>query len=163
MKRIWAAMVIFAMAGSPAMAAENAAAVKPAAEKAMAVSADDPSLAWGGCPEFFPPGCNLAVLRGDPAAGGADALLKVPAGYVIPAHWHTSAEHMILTAGEMDVTYEGQPTAKLKPGMFAYGPSKLSHDAACKSGPCVLYIHFASAIDAHPTAKAVETKKKLKK
>ncbi len=122
----------------------------PAPERALAKSAD--ALEWGPCPPFMPAGCGLAVLHGDPAKANADVFLKIPASGVIPDHWHTSAERMVLVAGELHVTYKGQAKVVLKPGMYAYGPAKLPHSASCASGaPCVLFIAFESAVDAVPT------------
>jgi quercetin dioxygenase-like cupin family protein len=120
-------------------------------EKALAISSDDPGLVWGPCPPFLPDGCGIAVLHGDPAKDNLDVLLKVPGKSTLPLHWHTSAERMILVAGEMHVTYEGQAKAVLKPGMYAYGPAKLPHEAVCASAdPCVLFIAFESPLDAVP-------------
>jgi quercetin dioxygenase-like cupin family protein len=112
-------------------------------------TAGDAALKWGGCPEFMPKGCEIAVLHGDPAKDNADVFFKVPANAVIPRHWHTSAERMVLVAGELHVTYDGHETAVLKPGTYAYGPPRLSHKAECgAAGPCVLFIAFESPVDA---------------
>jgi quercetin dioxygenase-like cupin family protein len=121
-------------------------------EQAVARGAQDAQLQWGPCPPFMPAGCGLAVLHGDPAKPNADVFLKLPAKAVIPEHWHTSAERMILVAGELSVSYKGQPAATLKPGMYAYGPAKLPHSASCGSAPCVLFIAFESPVDAVPAA-----------
>ena len=126
-----------------------ASAPAPAAETSLSLSATDPQLAWGECPDFIPQGCELAVLHGDPALANADVFLKVPAHFTIPDHWHTSAERMVLVAGEMHVTYEGRPTAVLEAGMYAYGPARWSHRAVCVSAaPCVLFIAFEAPVDA---------------
>jgi quercetin dioxygenase-like cupin family protein len=70
---------------------------------------------------------------------------------VLPRHWHTSAERMVLISGELHVTYDGNKTAVLKPGSYAYGPAKLPHTGQCtKAGPCVLFIAFESPVDAVP-------------
>jgi quercetin dioxygenase-like cupin family protein len=123
----------------------------PAQEPALARSAQDAQLQWGPCPPFMPAGCGLAVLHGDPAKPNADVFLKVPAKAAIPEHWHTSAERMVLVAGELSVHYQGQAKVVLKPGMYAYGPAKLPHSAACVgSTACVLFIAFESAVDAVP-------------
>lgn len=120
-----------------------------AAEPPLARTATDAALAWGGCPDFMPKGCEIAVLHGDPAKDNADVFFKVPANAAIPRHWHTSAERMVLVAGEMHVTYDGHDTVVLKPGTYAYGPPKAPHTATCGgSGPCVLFIAFESAVDA---------------
>ena len=117
---------------------------------AISSSIEDKELKWGPCPAFFPAGCQIAVLHGDPSKPNTDIFFKVPGNYVIPAHWHTSAERMVLVSGEMDVTYAGQPTTHLKTGMYAYGPAKAVHDAKCISNEaCVLFIAFEQAIDAH--------------
>lgn len=120
-------------------------------EMALAMAADDPKLVWGPCPPFLPKGCGIAVLHGDPAKPNLDVFFKVPAGAVIPHHWHTSAERMTLVTGELDVQYDGQAAMTLKPGMYAYGPAKLGHSGKCSdAGPCVLFIAFEAPLDAHP-------------
>ena len=123
----------------------------PAGEPALARSSSDSSLQWGPCPPFLPAGCGLAVLHGDPGKPNADVFLKLPAKAVVPEHWHTSAERMVLVAGELHITYAGQPTAVLRPGSYAYGPAKLSHKGTCVSStPCVLFIAFELPVDGVP-------------
>jgi quercetin dioxygenase-like cupin family protein len=120
-----------------------------AAEPAVVFTFTHEQLVWGACPEFIPKGCEIAVLHGDPAKANADVFFKVPANFTIPSHWHTSAERMVLVSGELQVTYEGQPTTVLKSGMYAYGPAKLAHKAVCRSAaPCVLFIAFEAPVDA---------------
>ncbi|MFN3750919.1 MAG: cupin domain-containing protein [Thiobacillus sp.] len=115
----------------------------------LARTAGDAALKWGGCPDFMPRGCEIAVLHGDPARNNADVFFRVPANAVIPRHWHTSAERMVLVAGEMHVTYDGHPAVALRPGNYAYGPARLPHHAVCgAAGPCVLFIAFESPVDA---------------
>ncbi|MBA3885844.1 MAG: cupin domain-containing protein [Acidobacteria bacterium] len=122
-----------------------------AEDQALTWRADDPQLQWGPCPPFLPEGCGIAVLHGDPARDNVDVFFKVPARSAIPLHWHTSAERMILVAGELHVTYEGQKTMVLEPGTYAYGPAKRPHTGSCVSAvPCVLFIAFESPLDAVP-------------
>ena len=123
-------------------------------EPSILNSVSDESLSWGPCPEFFPAGCEIAVLHGDPAAPNSDIFFRKPGGYIFPAHWHTSAERMVLVAGKLDVTYEGQATSRLETGMYAYGPPKIVHDGKCLSEEaCVLFIAFEGPIDAHLAEK----------
>jgi len=118
---------------------------------AIAWTAEDAGLKWVPCPPFLPQGCQIAVLQGDPGKPNADVFFKVPAKSKLPLHWHSSAERMVLVAGELHVTYEGQPKAILKPGSYAYGPAKLPHSGECASAvPCVLFIAFESPVDATP-------------
>jgi mannose-6-phosphate isomerase-like protein (cupin superfamily) len=122
-----------------------------AQEQPVTHTAKDPQLKWGPCPPFLPKGCGISVLHGDPAKNNADIFLKVPANSVLPRHWHTSAERMVLISGELHVTYDGNKTAVLKPGTYAYGPAKLPHKGQCtKAGPCVLFIAFELPVDAVP-------------
>jgi len=124
-----------------------------AAEPALARTAADPALAWGPCPAFLPAGCAIAVLHGDPAQPNADILLKVPGGSEIALHSHTSAERMVLVGGELLVTYEDQPEARLTPGTYAYGPAGRPHAGRCVSdAPCILVIAFEGPVDAIPAA-----------
>lgn len=126
-------------------------------EQALAIAAADSTLKWGPCPEIFPAGCEIAVLRGDPAKPNADVFLRVPSNYAIPAHSHTSAERMILVTGELQVAYKGQPPATLTVGSYAYGPANAPHKATCLSAePCTLFIAFEQPVDAKPHAGAID-------
>ena len=126
-------------------------------EPALAKAADDAGLAWGPCPEFLPAGCAIAVLHGDPSQPNADILFKVPGRSDIPLHTHASAERMVLVGGELEVTYEGQPPARLAPGTYAYGPAGRPHSGRCLSeAPCVLVIAFEGPVDAVPAAVAIQ-------
>ena len=122
-----------------------------AQERAVTRTARDAQLKWGPCPPFLPKGCAIAVLHGDPAKDNVDVFFKVPAKSTIPLHWHTSAERMVLVAGELHVTYDGQKTAVLRSGTYAYGPAKRPHKGFCASTvPCILFIAFESPLDAVP-------------
>jgi quercetin dioxygenase-like cupin family protein len=125
------------------------AAAQPAAEPALAMTADDASLQWGPCPEFLPAGCQIAVLHGNPAEPNTDLFFKLPAGSDFALHRHTSPERMLLVAGELHVTFKGQAMAVLKPGSYAYGPANRPHSGSCVSAvPCVLFIAFEAPVDA---------------
>ena len=133
-----------AVSFAPPVSAQSAGLDQP-----IARYADDTALVWGPCPDFMPTGCGLAVLRGDPAKPDADVFFRVPAGSALPVHWHTSAERMVLIAGELQVTFVGQDPAVLKPGSYAYGPARMAHSGACVSAtPCVLFIAFEAPVDA---------------
>jgi len=109
----------------------------------------DSSLQWGPCPPIFPTGCQIAVLNGDPAKPNADIFLRVPGGYTIPPHSHTSPERMILVEGQLTVRYRGAPAEILTPGEYAYGPASLPHEATCTGNKaCTLFIAFEGPVDA---------------
>jgi quercetin dioxygenase-like cupin family protein len=127
-------------------------AAGPGPEPAISRTVDDPALAWSSCPEFLPAGCAIAVLHGDPSQPNADVFFKLPARSEIPLHSHTSAERIVLIAGELEVTYQDQAPARLMPGTYAYGPAGRPHGGRCVSDvPCVLFIAFETAVDAMPS------------
>jgi len=128
-----------------------------AGEQATLWTAGDSQLKWGPCPSFYPKGCGIAILHGDPAKDNVDVFVRFQPKSTIPLHYHTSAERMVLVAGELHVTYDGQKKSILKPGTYAYGPSKLAHDGYCASAvPCVLFIAFESPLDAIPAARSAK-------
>lgn len=130
--------------GAPPVAAQSVAPDQPVARYA-----DDSALVWAPCPDFMPKGCELAVLHGDPAKPNADVFFKVPAGSTLPVHSHSSAERMVMIAGELHVTFPGEQPAVLKPGSYAYGPAKMAHSGVCVSAtPCILFIAFEAPVDA---------------
>ena len=143
-----------------ANAAGEGAVSAPAAgggEAPVAKTASDPSLQWGPCPQPFPDGCQIAVLHGDPAKPNADVFLRVPTGYEIPPHSHSSAERMILVGGQLEVKYQGAAAATLEAGSYAYGPAGLPHRATCRSsGPCTLFIAFEGPVDVEPFGGRLE-------
>ena len=133
------------------------ASAQDAADPPLARAAGDPSLIWGPCPPILPAGCQIALLHGSPAAANADIFLRVPGGYVIPPHRHTSAERMILITGRLRVRYQGAAETTLEPGHYAYGPPGLPHRAACEGdAPCTLFIAFIGPVDAEAVAGEVD-------
>ena len=123
--------------------------VKMAGESSQLRTYEDKELQWGPCPDFMPDGCSIAVLHGDPSKKNVDVFFKVPPNYDIPAHYHSSAERMILVSGELQVTYEGEKERIMKVGTYAYGPANKLHTAKCRGkDPCVLFIAFEEPLDA---------------
>lgn len=120
-----------------------------AAEKPVFRTMNDKDLKWGPCPEIFPKGCEIGVLHGQPDKKNADVYLRVPENYAIPPHTHTSAEHITIVSGNLEVKYQGEKTLALKKGSYIYGPPSVAHEAKCMSGEsCVLFISFDEPIDA---------------
>jgi quercetin dioxygenase-like cupin family protein len=117
--------------------------------EAFARTGDDPRLEWGPCPPYMPESCGIAVLQGDPEEPNADVFFRMAPNTTAPAHWHTSAERMVLVSGEMHVDYDGQEPVVLRPGTYAYGPPGLPHETHCAEGaPCILFIAFEEPVDA---------------
>ena len=134
-----------------------AAAASTSAESPLAIKAGDPALAWGPCPPPFTAGCEIAVLHGAPDRPNADVFLRVPGGYRIVPHSHSSAERMVLVQGRLQVKYQGAPAATLAPGDYAYGPAGRAHQGLCAGAePCVLFIAFEGPVDAAAFAGSLD-------
>ena len=126
----------------------NKAEEAAATEAPLARTVTDTTLQWGACPPVFPAGCETAVLHGDPAKPNADVFFRVPGGYAIPAHLHSSAERMILVTGRLDVKYQGAQAVTLNPGNYAYGPARVPHKATCMAAEaCTLFVAFEGPVD----------------
>ena len=70
---------------------------------------------------------TLSVQRGDPSKGPSVILLKFKPGCVVPWHWHTAAEQLIVISGTGKAQMkDGQPTS-VHPGDYLYLPAKHVH------------------------------------
>lgn len=140
-----------------ALATGAAAVAQPGSDRPLAIDPADPALAWGPCPPIFATGCQIAVLHGDPAKPNADIFLRIAPGTTLPPHTHSSAERMMLATGELRVRYQGNAPALLRAGHYAYGPTRLPHEATCVSkSPCTLFIAFEGPVDAELSPEAIE-------
>jgi mannose-6-phosphate isomerase-like protein (cupin superfamily) len=109
-------------------------------------------LIWHPAPDFLPD-CTFTVLHGEMSQPNLDIFFKIPINTEVASHWHHSQERMVLISGEMEVTYQGEPTQLMKTGSYAYGPAKKPHSAKClDKGPCVLFIALVAPFDAYPVA-----------
>lgn len=122
-----------------------------AADRPVTLTMNDKNIKWGPCPEIFPQGCQIGVLHGSPEKKNTDVFLKVPSDYTLPAHTHTSPEHMTMISGNLEVKFKGEEKKNLTPGTYAFGPAEHPHQAKCMSKEaCVLFISFDEPIDAKP-------------
>ena len=99
--------------------------------------------------EGIPPGPEIAILRGSLAAGGGEALVRLPANYTFPNHSHTSDELYVWLKG--DFTYiaaDGTATA-LSGQTYISLPGGVPHALQCGKEPCVFYLRYARPFDYH--------------
>lgn len=110
-------------------------------------------MKWGPAPAFLPKGAKLAVLSGNPMAAGEFVMrLKMPANYVVPAHWHSTDELLTIISGNfyggMGDKVDKSKAMAVHPGGFVAMPAKMHHFAFCK-GPCVVQITAMGPFDIH--------------
>jgi mannose-6-phosphate isomerase-like protein (cupin superfamily) len=99
------------------------------------------------------PACaSAAILRGNPRWGPAWVLLRLASGCLVPWHWHTANETLLVISGRGTVATKDGPPLQFAPGAFAYLPNHHQHQASCFR-TCLLFntadapfdIHYAGA------------------
>ena len=109
------------------------------------------TLRWGEAPSALPKGAQLAVLTGDPGKAGSYVIrVKIPAGYQIPAHWHSTAENLTVLSGSVNVgmgaKLDRKTSTTLEVGSFTYLPPKMNH-FLWTSAPAIFQIHAEGPFD----------------
>src|SRR6202044_980120 len=88
------------------------------------------------------------VETGDPAKGPSTIILKAPPNCLVPWHYHTAAEQLIVTQGSVQTEMDGMAAQTLVPGGFAAMPSKVKHQFSCQSkSECVMLVAFDRTYD----------------
>ena len=143
-------LLLFCM-GAPIVGADNYATNKaPLAFGPDQTIVDlNKIVEWGPLElKGFPPGAEIVVLRGA-LAHGSEIIIRVPAGYLIPNHNHTSAETYIWLKG--DFTYingEDGQSAKMSGQSFISLPgSAPPHAIQCESTVCLFYLRYPRPFD----------------
>lgn len=122
---------------------------------AMTVSAQAPktgftrTLAQVNFPKDDKPDClQFAVENGDLKTGPSTAIMKAPPNCVVPPHYHTAEEQLIIVRGEVSTGMEGMTDALLGPGGFAMMASKRVHWFTCTAKEeCLMFVTFDRAYD----------------
>lgn len=101
-------------------------------------------MKWGDAPPSLPKGGKMAVLYGDPSKDGTFSIrAKLPAGYMVPPHFHSKDENLTVLSGALYIGMSDAVDKKtahaLKAGGFHHLPGKAHHYAFTKV-PTVLQI-----------------------
>jgi quercetin dioxygenase-like cupin family protein len=93
--------------------------------------------------------CLAGVLEnGDPDAGASTFLLKATSKCVVPPHFHTAEEQLIVVSGEVSTGMEGMSDTVLTAGGFAMMPGKKAHWFSCVSkAECLMFVTFDRKYD----------------
>jgi quercetin dioxygenase-like cupin family protein len=101
-------------------------------------------LVFDGEPECL----KVARENGDPDTGASTFLLEAPSGCVVPAHYHTAEEQLMVVRGDVLTGMDGMPETTMGPGGFAMMPSKAMHWFTCKSkATCLMFVTFDRKYD----------------
>jgi quercetin dioxygenase-like cupin family protein len=78
--------------------------------------------------------------------------LKIPAGYVVPAHWHSTDELLTVISGDfyggMGDKVDKKKSMVVHPGGFVAMPAKMHHFAWTKKG-AIVQINAIAPFDIH--------------
>ena len=91
---------------------------------------------------------NGAVQSGDPSQGASIILAKIATGCIVPWHWHTPNERLMLVSGTAKVEMKDGAPFTMHAGGFAMLPSKHVHQFTCQQA-CLMYISSDAAFDLH--------------
>ena len=95
------------------------------------------------------PSCAVnAVLSGDPTKGPSIILGKVETGCIVPWHWHTSNERLMLVTGIAELAMQGGRQNRLQGGGFAMMPTRHIHQFRCVES-CLMYVYSDGIFDIH--------------
>ncbi|MEP6609127.1 MAG: hypothetical protein ABJA83_10665 [Burkholderiaceae bacterium] len=95
------------------------------------------------------PSCaTLAVQSGDPAKGASVILLKAKPGCMIPWHWHTPTESVMMVSGSAKLEMKDHPAVVLGPGGYGQLVGKHVHQFTCMSA-CTAFVSAEGAVDIH--------------
>jgi quercetin dioxygenase-like cupin family protein len=91
---------------------------------------------------------SSAIEAGDPAAGRSTLILKAPPGCVVPWHYHTAEEQLIIITGTVLAEMSDHPPTRLGPGGFAVMGGHMPHQFTCRGkSACVMFVAFDRAYD----------------
>jgi len=94
-------------------------------------------LSWGPAPPFMPAGAQFALVSGDPGkAGPYEIELSLPAGYIIPPHFHPTDETVSVKSGHfrygMGDKIDSKSMKVLNTGQSATMPANAHHYASAQ-------------------------------
>jgi quercetin dioxygenase-like cupin family protein len=139
-RRFFPLLSLCLLLGLPALAAAQASG-------GAAVGRNLADQKFGPTPGL-PTCASGAVQTGDPSKGASIILAKIAAGCVIPWHWHTPNEHLMLASGAAKLEMKDGAPFTLRAGGFATMPSKHVHQFTCEQA-CVLYVYSDAPFDTH--------------
>jgi quercetin dioxygenase-like cupin family protein len=95
------------------------------------------------------PTCALgAVLNGDPSKGASIIFAKISTGCIVPWHWHTPNEHLMIVSGVARIDMKDGKPLTLRAGGFAKLASQNIHQFTCQQA-CQFYVYSDAAFDLH--------------
>lgn len=106
--------------------------------------ADAAFLAIPGVPECT----TIAPLRGNMATGPSTLMVRMKSGCLVPNHWHTPSEELVVLQGAPLAQMRGERPVLLQVGSYSQLPSGHIHRFRCTSGEdCLIFLVADKAFD----------------
>ncbi len=148
-----------ALVGSVAMAVLLAAASpadEPGSNKNPLSFGDDQTIVdldkvvWGPLEvDGLAPGAEIAVIRGDLAKDHSESVVRLPSGYLLRNHTHTSDELYVWISGSfMLIAHDGTETKFQGPAYISYPGNAPMHEIRCGNREaCLFYLRYSRPFD----------------
>ena len=97
------------------------------------------------------PACTtIAPLHGDMGKGPATLMVRMKAGCMVPYHWHTPSEELVVLQGAPLAQMRGERPIMLQVGSYSQLPSHHVHRFRCTSkSDCLIFLVADAAFDIH--------------
>ena len=89
-----------------------------------------------------------SVQKGDPSKEAAVILAKATTGCVIPWHWHSASEQLMIVSGAAKVGMKDGKPVSVHSGDYLSLPEKNVHEFTCVAA-CTFFIVTSGAFDIH--------------
>lgn len=97
----------------------------------------------------LPSGAEISVLRGKLATGSSESLLRLPAGYKMPSHNHSSDELYVWMEGTFTlIAHDGEKIKFDGPAFISFPENASPHGLKCGiQKACILYFRLSQPFD----------------
>jgi hypothetical protein len=146
---------------APAAPAAPASPAEPSADHIVVKASE---LKWTPGPPGLPAGAMMCALVGDPSkAAPYTVRAKLPAGFVIPPHWHSIDENVTVLSGKLNMGHgdkvDKSAATALGPGDFTRMPAKMHHFAVTDE-ETIIQLHGRGPFDIHYINPSDDPRKK---
>jgi quercetin dioxygenase-like cupin family protein len=95
------------------------------------------------------PACTtIAPLRGNMATGPSTLMVRMESGCMVPNHWHTPSEELVVLQGAPLAQMQGERPVMLQVGSYSQLPSGHIHRFRCTSTEdCLIFLVADAAFD----------------
>jgi len=129
------------------LCATPALAQEPSASQSLGIPASQVKWIDLGGPQ-------LGTVWGDANKGAHGSFLRLPKGFVSPAHLHTGDYYGVIVEGSVTNAEAGQQEVVLGPGSYYFQKGKADHVTKCLGNTdCLIYISQSRAFDFIPSQK----------